>query len=598
MTKKKKIILSIIAGISLLIFGVGFYFYSNLNKLLSNALLNSFNNNVVSDVYELKFESLKVDLFAGNIKVKNVSLEPREVPLNSYPYINSSFSLRTQSLKLLNVQLLKLINDNDLELEKIEIEKPEVNLQLDGAVRFFLPRRDSTLIKDKTKKKFVDDYSLKEFRLSNAAFNAVDNFDGGKFTIKDFNILLEDLSIKQKAKQDEFYYKKFELNIGEVAGNIQKGPFQKIFFKELHFVVDSFNVEKSVDTLIYRFRDCQFAMQGIDLQTADSLLNIQLNSFEISYKDHSITAGGLILNPTKTFAELQKNNKYQQTDQSVTARSLKISDIKFDSLVRKKIFIGKLELDSVDVTLYKDNTKQVDPEHLPGYPGQSIPKIPLPIRIDSLVLTNLHLLSIEKKKEGGLANVNLHRGMVQVSNFTNLQPDGELRIDADAYIENKVRFNAELGFSYAKPQINMKVHFDRFDLTDLNKVIGAYSPAKIDSGIADEISFSGVISGTQSSGRMKFLYQGLKVDLNMKDKAKWKSAVVAFAANEYLSENNPVEPDMPAKIVNYNVQRDMHKGFPNIIIKSAIAGVKETMLLSGENKKAYKAKKKKMKDKN
>jgi hypothetical protein len=363
-------------------------------------------------------------------------------------------------------------------------------------------------------------------------------------------------------------------------------------------MVNSFNVEKSPDTLIYTFDECQFGMHGVDLLTADSLLQIGMNSIDILYKNRSITAEGLSLKPTKTFAELQKDIKQQRTDQSLAVSSLKISDIYFDSLFRKKIFIGNIMLDSVDVTLYKDNTKAVDPEHLPGYPAQSIAKIPLPIRIDSLGITNLHLLSIEKKKDGDLAKVNLYRGVVNAANITNLKPEEVLTIGAEAFIEDKVKFNAKLEFSYAKPQIDLMVHFGRFDLTDLNKVIGAYSPAKIDSGIADEITFSGIISHTQSTGTMKFLYRGLNVDLKIKDKAQWKSAVVAFAANEYLSENNPVSADMPAKIVKYQVQRDMHKGFPNIIIKSAVAGVKETMLLSGENKKAYKEKKKARKEKN
>jgi hypothetical protein len=596
--KKKRTFLIIFSSIVLLLFGAGFLFFANLNRLLTNALLNSFNSNVISDVYELKFESLKVDLIEGNIRVKNVSLKPRSQPLHSYPYINSSFTLRTKSLKLLNVQLMTLINTNDLKLEKIEIDKPEVDLTLDGKVHFFLPRRDTIQVEDKTNKKFVDDYALKEFRLSHAAFKADDNYDGSKFTIKDFNILLEDLSIKQKAFVDEFYYKNFELNVGEVSGQIQKGPFRNVFFKDLNFTVDSFKVEKSADTLIYLFNDCKFVMHGIDLQTADSLLNLKLNSIDISYKDHSITADGISLKPTKSFSELQKNNKYQKTDQSITVGSVKISDIRFDSLVRKKIFIGRMMLDSVDVTLYKDNSKAVDPEHLPEYPGQSIAKIPLPLRIDSAEVTNLHLLSIEIKKDGVPAKVSLNKGVVHAENITNLDSSKELTIVAEAYIDDKVKFNSTVGFSYAKPQINLKVHFDRFNLTELNKVIGAYSPAKIDSGIADEISFSGVISRTQSSGTMKFLYSGLVVDMKIKDKAKWKSAFVAFAANEYLSENNPPEKDMPAKIVKYNVQRDMHKGFPNIIIKSAIAGVKETMILSGENKKAYKAKKKALKEKN
>jgi len=596
--KRRRTFLKILSVIFVVLLGAGLYLYSNFNKLLSDALMNAFNSNVVSDVYELKFESLKVDPFNGNIKVMNVSFEPRKQPLSPYPYINSSFTLRTKSLKLMNVQLTTLIRENNLQLEKIEIEKPEVYVALDGEVNIFFPQKDTTTVqKNKSKKKFVEYYSLAEFRLSNAGFNGINNFNGGTFTIHDFNIALTDIIIDQKTINSKFYYKNFDMSIGEASGHVKRGPFSKIYFKDFHLAVDSFEVNKTIDTLIYKFHDCRFAIRAVDLNTSDSALNIKMNALDISYKDSSITAAGISLKPNKTFAEMQKDIKYQRTDVSVSAGAMKLSSIDFDAILRKRIFIGKLMLDSVHASIYKDNTKLVDPKHLPGYPGPQIASIPIPIRIDSLELSNLNLESIEVKKDGVPAIVHLNRGVVHAANFTNLKPEEELAVNLEAFIENKVKFDMKLGLSYSKPQLTFKGHFPRFYLPDLNKVLAAYTPAKIDSGIADDITFSGVASMTQSNGTMKFLYRGLILDMKLKEQAKWKSDVLAFAANSYLSENNPPDSGMPAKIVKYKVQRDKHKGFVNIIIKSAIAGVKETMLLSGENKKAYKKKKKAMKEK-
>jgi len=94
---------------------------------------------------------------------------------------------------------------------------------------------------------------------------------------------------------------------------------------------------------------------------------------------------------------------------------------------------------------------------------------------------------------------------------------------------------------------------------------------------------------------MKFLYHDLKVDLALQDKAKWKSSVLAFAANTYLDASNPGSANLPPRIVQFHVERDMNKGFVNIIIKSVLSGLKETMIMSKENKKAYKKAKKEMK---
>src|SRR4249920_1230155 len=80
MTRKrsyKKIILWLVLFIFLLLGGIAIYVYINLNHLLTNALHNGFDANVVSDVYELKFENLDVNILTGSVQVHNVEMLPR-----------------------------------------------------------------------------------------------------------------------------------------------------------------------------------------------------------------------------------------------------------------------------------------------------------------------------------------------------------------------------------------------------------------------------------------------------------------------------------------------------------------------------------------
>jgi hypothetical protein len=91
---------------------------------------------------------------------------------------------------------------------------------------------------------------------------------------------------------------------------------------------------------------------------------------------------------------------------------------------------------------------------------------------------------------------------------------------------------------------------------------------------------------------MKFLYHDLDIDLALKDQAKWKSTALAFAANTILPEANPVSANMPEKVVQFSVERDMNKGFINIILKSLFTGLKETVILTKENRKEYQKDKK------
>jgi hypothetical protein len=62
-----------------------------------------------------------------------------------------------------------------------------------------------------------------------------------------------------------------------------------------------------------------------------------------------------------------------------------------------------------------------------------------------------------------------------------------------------------------------------------------------------------------------------------------------------LPEANPVSAHVPEKTVQFSVERNMNKGFINIILKSLFAGLKETIILTKENRKNYREEKKEVK---
>jgi hypothetical protein len=120
------------------------YVYRNFNNILSKALYSSFNESVISDVYELKFEKLQVNPFTGSIRVFNATFLPREKPLKEYLYINSSLSLKTETLLLEEVDIRTLLRENRLILNNVYIAKPEIEFLLNGTRHLMLPFKDTT----------------------------------------------------------------------------------------------------------------------------------------------------------------------------------------------------------------------------------------------------------------------------------------------------------------------------------------------------------------------------------------------------------------------------------------------------------------------
>lgn len=579
---------------SLLIVFVGFsiYAYVNFNQIMANALHRSFNSNAFSDVYELKFDKLRVNFFQGNITVKNVVIQQRKVPLRNYPYINSSFRLTTGEMKLRNVQLLTLINSGKLRLLRIEIKKPDIQVNLTAEKNILLPFADSTgadttVIKDL--KKFVDSYFLNEFKLIDASFHITNSWKQREFKVERLNMLLSDLMLNQQPGRDLLSFKKVSLAIGKISGNLQKDVLKDVELKEYKLTLESLNIQKSMDTLIYHFDNFTTGMKDLNIHTRDSVFEITAQTIDLSYVGKSLKLSNLSFKPNINRASLQKRYDFQTPQFSGTIATMDILNINFDSLVySNKLFADRINLGKVDASVFKDKRKPMDVKRFPEYPGQLISQIPIPLLIKRITATDINIINTEQKPDGKIARVAIGDGTLEIENFTNLPSDKLLTLNAKATVEKKAHFSLTLGFSYRKPKFSYSGEVDNFNMPDLNLFLRSYLPATINKGKSDGITFSGIAYKTYAAGEMTFLFHDLDIDMELKDKTKFQNSIITFAANTFLINSNPSKAGVPPRVVKFTADRDMNKGFINIILKSFFSGMKETMVLSAENRKVLK----------
>ncbi len=574
----------------LIVITVGcFVILLNINRLFTNAFIKAFNHYTISDVYELKFEDLDVNLLTGSLKVFRVTINPKEKALKDYSYINSYFHLEARKMILKNVDLIKLLRTNKLDLKKIELIEPGIDFNITDHVPVFFPFKDTASVTtDKSNKISIDSYSLEEFNMLDAYFHVVNTAEERELNIQRINLTLKDMMIDRQSGRDEITYKHFDFSIGELTGKLNTRTIRYISFKDFNVKIDSLHLEETPDTLIYHFADVNSSIKNLDMQSADSIYHITMESFNLRYQKNTIDFNNLSFKPNISDAAMQKKFTYRKEHFAGSIGSIQLVDLNFDSLIyKRKLFIGEIDLDKVTVSIYKDLRKPYPPNSLSEYLGQQIKAIPVPLNIGHIKATKINLVNTEIKSDGGLGKVNINRATLDLENMTNL-PTGEmLTIKADAYIENKAHAHLRLNFSYKEPQFSLDGKVDKFDMTELNSLTNSYSPASITKGIADEITFSGNVYPTYSSGTMKFLYHDLVVNFELVDKPKWKSTVLGLAANAYLNSANPSSDNLPERSVKFNVVRDKRNGYLSMLIKSILDGVKETFIMSKENKKAY-----------
>lgn len=501
---------------------------------------------------------------------------------------------------LIKVKLFELLNSNTLNLERISIIKPDIALTL-RSNPVLLPFNDSTLTSQQTEieKKFLNSFQLNEFELVDASFHVTNYGKEREFKIKQFNISLHDLLISQFPGKYQTSFKQVDVAIGKLTGRLQRGPVSQVSLKDYNLKIDSLEIQKTLDTLTFHFKNFSTRLHKLDIQTADSLFHLTTESFDLSYKDKSIQLKDISFMPNVSYAVLLRDDKFQHAEFSGSVHTLELNSVNFDSLIyTRKLFVDEVALDQVTAFVFKDKTKPLDKKRFPSYLGQSVKKISFPLRINHVKATHVRLENTERKPDSTIAKVYLTRATLDVKNLTNLRSDGNLIMQADAFINGKAHFKAQLSFYYSKPQFDFEGVVDKFNLPDLNPLLKAYTPAKINKGTADKISFSGIAKEKGATGTMEFLYHGLEVDLKLKEQADWTNSLLTFAANTVTDSSNPGSPDVPSRVVTFNIQRDMNKGFVMVIIRSILDGLKETMIMSKDNRKAYNERKKKAKQSN
>ncbi len=593
---RRKVLQRIILGIFIAFIVSGIFIYKNFNRLLSEALIKSFNSNIISDVYDLKFNDLSINFYSGNIRVKNVEILPKQKPLKSYPYINSSLDLRTKEILLANVEIITLLKQNILKLEKIKIDEPEVSIIIADKNPIFLPFKESTVEPDtvqQSSKSGINAYFLNSFVLNDASVQIGNLAKERNLIIDKLDITIKDIHFDQQPGKDLFSYSLLNLNIGKIEGVLHKESVQQISLKNYEIIVNSLEVEKSIDTLLYHFDDFRMGLKDLDIHTTDSIFHLALQDFNLSYSDKSVIIKNIAFTPNINEKAIQKRVKFQKTQFQLSAVLVKITGINFDSLFyRKKIFIDEITLDSVNSNLFKDRTKPIDIKHFPEYPAQLITSIKTPILIKQVLATNVNLVYNEIKSDKNRGKANINKATFKIENITTVDTNQPLLMKTDAFLENKVHFFLSLEFDYKKPEFSFNGTFSKFDLKDLNQLIQSFAPASINNGVADKIEFTGVAKKEKADGTMKFLFHDFTFDLNLEDKADWKNSVLSFAANAVVTSSNPASDILPPRIVKYNVKRDMNKSFINITLISVLEGLKETVFMSKENKKRYKQVKK------
>jgi len=595
--KLKKILFYILFILSIILGGLLYYTTINLNRIVTENINSIYKQSQLNEYYSLEFKKLRIHIIDSKIKIFHVSFKPRKEIKPQFFKDNGSMSIQIEEITLKNTDILKIISENKIDVQELLINESDIEL-LNSSSQF----KPFSFVKPKVKNDTLElEINIGIIQIGNAKLKYitdVDNLKGNSF--KNFNFKIEDFNFKKEHSIVMMSLKRMETSLKEALYNNKKGI--SIGLEKLSIEINDFSITNSTDKFNYNYESFLIKLQKPSFITKDKLYSVTSKSITIDELNKTLSLDNININPLLSKKDFANKYKYQKLRPEISLDRVKLVNINYRNLFDYNDFIAdSLIISKGEINLYKDNRKPFNKSKFPNYLAKQIFNIKLPLKIDIVEASDIDIHFSAKQPNNILSEIEIQIDDAKLENVQNIKLDQKLGLNAIGKIQNSVPFDVHLLFDYSKDVFNYSGNIYKSNLSSLQKPIRSFIPVEIRSGIINNMKFSGHASRTTSKGKMVFLYNNLNIEIQSNNKVKKKgfqNLLLSTAANTIMLSNNPVHKGAPPRKVKFEVARDMNRGFINILIKSVLSGMKESLLPSKENRKQYKEVKKRSKNRN
>ena len=546
--------------IGLLLLGVLIILVIFANIILSNIISEVVNNQLekINSKGEvtLKIDKINVDIFTGNLTLKNVSLKPDSLFFEKFKLgktrkaVVSDFYL--SELKIKGFSIFKILFSKEILVKKITASGIDLNLY-----------KSDLFIKDpeqieETKEKSFDSIYIK----------GIEKIDLSNIEFDDFN-----LNIFQVQKNDTiFSYRGKELDISGIA--LKEYENAQSYFK---FNKDSLKVD--------------LKNQHVDLEEGNYSLEVEAIGYNYSKKNIKIS--NFKMKPSIDRAKLASTYTYNNEVFDMETKEIGVYGFYLDSIVKAGLIaLDSVVVDGVTAVIYKDQTKPFNVNKRPLFLNQKLKKLDHPIYINKVLIKNTFFSYREKhENKDDLLAIDISDMNVRLNYITSIKDSLEADKKITINVKGKLNGVADLNLDVFMPYNTWNDSFSftgsvgAAKLSAFNSAVFPAAGIKFKAGRLNSMQFTVTGNPTDGTvGRMSMLYSNIDANLIIEKKEK---KALSWIANSVVAESNPTEKGK-LKIALIEAERVPYKGFSNLLWKSIMSGMVNTINPVGKTVKEEK----------
>jgi hypothetical protein len=541
--KRKQLIAIGIVSLLLLVLAAGGTLFLNpiLEKSLDRYARGKIKFLQESPTYSFAYEELDLNIIRERITLHNFTMKPleefKEAFLNGENEVNSIKQLNVNEVTIEGVGLMNFLWDKSIEISAIRIDSVTLDLLLSG--------REKKSRKKENKKKGL---SLEGIRLPGIQELALGSFELGSFTLHQMDLEPRDTLLS------------FTSAGGRLEGLRMKkasGVEESVFEPELNDLTLYLDEEK----LDLRKNLYSMGFEQLKYSFASQDLNIQTLSFQ----------------PREDRETFRKKNVHSFEIYTATMKELTLVNFDMDGFLNNgAVSVAKMELDSINLEIFRDKTKPFDTSRRVNLLNQKMVALDFPFTVGSVEVRDSYLEYIELAEEGKEPLVldfsDLNINLINLTSMTEGLPDSQpLELEVRAKLDRAIPVDVKIRLPYNSNTFTASGHTEgTSDFSSLNKTVLPAIGLQFKTGRLDGLRFD--IQGTpwSLSGNLTLLYHNLEVELHGENQEKRKT--LSWAANALLKKSNP-KPNGHTVVGEIQVERIPYKGLGNYLWKGVESGL-------------------------
>ncbi|MDF1547730.1 MAG: hypothetical protein P1P88_07895, partial [Bacteroidales bacterium] len=561
--------------------------------------------NVKQGVFGVLKDNFNFENLSVNTKI---DIQIRQLEIDSTSFIDPELFLDNLDASIilseLHYQLPDSLHFIDLKRVSLNTLPKEINID---SIKYYATSNKLDKNRSFTLNEFfIPKFNFYGFEFGNLLINKKIDADLLVIEQPDFNI------ITQKNKQNNQQFKLSELNLYDKinkhfkALNIKNIDINNASI--LHSNRESFNPKNTnyanihvnisglmVDSLhqqtenLLNAEDISVQMDDYDLNFSDSLYKLNIKEFGFSTGRKSFFANLINLNPTKGREEYAKLRQKEISLNYLKTKSLTASGVDFQKLIDQRQFLIKnIDINNIQFHTYKN--KQ--------YPLDSVLKIPLPlqyvlrakdlIKIDTIKLHNAYLgheiLGKNALENGFIDFTNIDAEIINLTNDEkSIEKKEETVVKASGYFMDQSLLTTSFHFPLDSKsgEYYYGGTLDTLDMKSVNPLLENLVFISLNDGIVKNINFSISANDDYAEGKLKMIYDDLKIDLISKKKSDSlvieKRGLFSMVANSIIKDSNPKRKGGFTKEGRVYFERNPYKSVFNYWTFSLLSGMRSTL---------------------